>query len=123
LDPRDRLDTTTIDSQIDVYPDHLRVNDYFVKSNSLKQLPGSTAPNLLVDLLAIDSDLIACTEWKPQSNLHMRRVIRGKQTGFDALFINLAALALHGRGVPKSELPRKHEVEAHYDSWAMHARN
>jgi type IV secretory pathway VirB4 component len=116
LDPGDRLDTTTIDSQIDIYPDHLRINDYFVKSISLKQLPASTAPNLLGDLLAIDSDLIACTEWKPQSNLHMRRLIRGKQTGFDALFINLAALALHGRGVPKSELPRKHEVEAHYDS-------
>ncbi len=116
LEPAGRLDATTIDSQIDVYADHLRVNDFFAKSISLKQLPGSTAPNLLIDLLAIDSDLIACTEWKPQSNLHMRRVIRAKQTGFDALFINLAALALHGRGVPKSELPRKHEVEAHYDS-------
>ena len=46
----------------------------------------------------------------------MRRVIRTKQTGFDALFLDLAALALHGRGVPKLELPRKHKVEAHYDS-------
>lgn len=116
FEPGGRLDTTTIDSQIDVHADHLRVNDCFAKSISLKQLPGSTAPNLLIDLLAIDSDLIACTEWKPQSNLQMRRVIRAKQTGFDALLINLAALALHGRGVPKSELPRKHEVEAHYDS-------
>ena len=111
-----RLDTTTIDSQVDVYADHLRVNDFFLKSISLKQLPGATAPHLLFDLLSIDSDLIVCAEWKPKSNLHMRRVIRAKQTGFDALFINLAALALHGRGVPKSELPRKHEVEAHYDS-------
>jgi type IV secretory pathway VirB4 component len=112
----ERLDTTTLDSQIEVYADHLRVNDFFVKSISLKQLPGSTAPHLLGDLLAIDSDLIVSTEWKPKSNLHMRRVIRTKQTGFDALFLNLAALALHGRGVPKSELPRKHEVEAHYDN-------
>jgi type IV secretion system protein VirB4 len=110
------LDVTTIDSQVDVYADHLRVNDFFVKSISLKQLPGSTAPNLLGDLLATDSELIAWTEWKPKSNLYMRRVIRAKQTGFDALFLNLAALALHGRGVPKSELPRKHDVEAHYDS-------
>ena len=115
-EPGERLDETTVDSQIEIYPDHLRVNDFFVKSISLKQLPGSTAPNLLNDLLTIDSDLIVCTEWKPKSNLHMRRVIRTKQTGFDALFLNLAALALHGRGVPKSELPRKHEVEAHYDS-------
>ncbi len=115
-EPGERLDTTTLDSEVEIYADHLRVNDLFVKSVSLKQLPGSTAPNLLVDLLAIDSDLIVCTEWKPQSNLHMRRVIRAKQTGFDALFLNLAALALHGRGVPKSELPRKHEVEAHYDN-------
>jgi type IV secretory pathway VirB4 component len=115
-EPGGRLDTTTIDSQVDVYADHLRVNDFFVKSISLKQLPGSTAPHLLGDLLAVDSDLIACIEWKPKSNLHMRRVIRAKQTGFDALFLNLVALALHGRGVPKSELPRKHEVEAHYDS-------
>ena len=111
-----RLDTTTLDSQIEVYADHLRLNDFFVKSISLKQLPGSTAPNLLADLLAIDSDLIVSTEWKRKSNLHIRRVIRAKQTGFDALFLNLAALALHGRGVPKSELPRKHEVEAHYDN-------
>jgi hypothetical protein len=68
------------------------VNDFFVKSISLKQLPGSTAPNLLVDLLAVYSGLIVCTEWKPKSNLHMRRIIRAKQTGFDALFLNLAAL-------------------------------
>jgi type IV secretion system protein TrbE len=115
-EPGDRLDRTILDSQVEIYADHLRVNDFFVKSISLKQLPGSTAPNLLNDLLTIDSDLIVCTEWKPQSNLHMRRVIRAKQTGFDALFLNLAALALHGRGVPKSELPRKHEVEAHYDN-------
>jgi type IV secretion system protein VirB4 len=115
-EPGERLDTTTLDSQVDVYADHLRVNDWFLKSLALKQLPGATAPNLLGDLLTVDSDLIVCTEWKPQSHLHMRRVIRAKQTGFDALFLNLAALALHGRGVPKSELPRKHEVEAHYDS-------
>ena len=111
-----RIDLTTLDSQVEVYADHLRVNDFLVKSISLKQLPGSTMPNLLADLLTIDSDLIVCAEWKPKSNPHMRRVIRDKQTGFDALLLNLAALALHGRGVPKSELPRKHEVEAHYDS-------
>jgi type IV secretion system protein VirB4 len=105
MEAGDRLDTTTFDSQIDVYADHLRVNDFFVKCISLKQLPGSTAPNLLVDLLAIDSDLTAWTEWKPQTNLNMRRVIRAKQTGFDALFINLAALALHGRGVPSRSYP------------------
>jgi type IV secretion system protein VirB4 len=116
LEPGGRLDTTTLDSQVEIYADHLRVNDFFAKSISLKQLPGSTAPHLLYDLLRIDSDLIVSTEWKPKSNLQMRRVIRAKQTGFDALFLNLAALALHGRGVPKSELPRKHEVEAHYDS-------
>jgi type IV secretion system protein VirB4 len=111
-----RIDLSTFDSQIEVHADHLRVNNFFLKSISLKQLPGSTAPNLLEDLLTIDCDLIVCSEWKPKSNLHMRRMIRAKQTGFDALFLNLAALALHGRGVPKSELPRKHEVEAHYDN-------
>ena len=49
-EPGERLDRTTLDSQIEVYADHLRVNDFFVKSISLKQLPGSTAPNLLVRL-------------------------------------------------------------------------
>ncbi len=83
-----RIDLTTIDSQVDVYADHLRVNDFFLKSISLKQLPGATAPILFFDLLAIDSDLIVCAEWKPKSNLHMRRVIRAKQTGFDSLFIS-----------------------------------
>src|SRR6185312_4547045 len=63
-EPGGRLDTTTIDSQIDVHADHLRANDFFVKSVSLKQLPGLTAANLLGDLLSIDSDLIACAEWK-----------------------------------------------------------
>ena len=115
-EPGDRLDYTLADSQIEVNRDHLRVNDAYVKCIGLKQLPGVTGPNLLNDLLAVDSDLIVCVEWRPKSNLHMRRVIRQKQIGFDALFINLAALAIHGRGVPKSELPRKHEVEAHYDS-------
>jgi type IV secretory pathway VirB4 component len=105
-----------MDSQVDIHPDHLRVNDYVVKTVGLKNLPASTHPNLLDELLRIPSDLIVCSEWKPQSNLHMRRLIRSKQTGFDALLVNLVALAVHGRGVPKSELPRKHEVEAHYDS-------
>lgn len=66
-EPGERLDRTTRDTQIEVYADHLRVNDFFVKSISLKQLPGSTAPNLLNDLLTIDSDLVVCTEWKPQT--------------------------------------------------------
>jgi type IV secretion system protein VirB4 len=112
----DQLDYTTMDSQVDIHPDHLRVNDHVVKTVGLKNLPASTHPNLLEELLRIPSDLIVCSEWKPQSNLHMRRLIRSKQTGFDALLVNLVALAVHGRGVPKSELPRKHEVEAHYDS-------
>jgi hypothetical protein len=59
-----RIDLTTIDSQVVVYADHLRVNDFFLKSISLKQLPGATAPILFFDLLAIDSDLIVCAEWK-----------------------------------------------------------
>jgi type IV secretion system protein VirB4 len=114
--PGDELSYTTLDSQIDIHSDHLRVNDYAVKAVGLKNLPASTQPNLLQELLAIPCDLIVCSEWKPQSNLRMRRVIRSKQTSFDALLVNVVALAVHGRGVPKSELPRKHEVEAHYDS-------
>jgi type IV secretion system protein TrbE len=114
--PGDDLDYTTLDSQVDIHPDHLQVNDYVVKTVGLKNLPASTQPNLLQEVLAIPGDFIVLCEWKPQSNLRMRRVIRNKQTGFDALLVNLVALAVHGRGVPKSELPRKHEVEAHYDS-------
>jgi type IV secretion system protein VirB4 len=75
----DPLDYTTMDSQIDIHPEHLRVNDYVVKTVGLKNLPASTHPNLLEELLRIPSDLIVCSEWKPQSNLHMRRLIRSKQ--------------------------------------------
>jgi type IV secretion system protein VirB4 len=110
------LSYTTLDSQVDIHWDHLQVNEYAVKAVGLKALPASTRPNLLQELLAIPCDFIVCSEWKAQSNLRMRRLIRSKQTSFDALLVNLVALAVHGRGVPKSELPRKHEVEAHYDS-------
>jgi type IV secretory pathway VirB4 component len=114
--PGEPLDYTTLDSQVDIHPDHLQVNDYVVKTVGLKNLPASTQPNLLQELLTIPCDLIVCTEWKPQSNLRMRRLIHSKQRSFDALLVNVVALAVHGRGVPKSELPKKHEVEAHYDS-------
>jgi type IV secretion system protein VirB4 len=114
--PGDELSYSTLDAQVDIHADHLRVNGYAVKAIGLKSLPASTQPNLLQELLAIPCDLIVCSEWKAQSNLRMRRVIKSKQTSFDALLVNVVALAIHGRGVPKSELPRKHEVEAHYDS-------
>jgi type IV secretion system protein TrbE len=114
--PGEPLDYTTLDSQVDIHPDHLQVNDYVVKTVGLKNLPASTQPNLLQELLTIPCDLIVCSEWKPQSNLRMRRLIHSKQRSFDALLVNVVALAVHGRGVPKSELPKKHEVEAHYDS-------
>jgi type IV secretion system protein VirB4 len=114
--PGEPLDYTTLDSQVDIHPDHLQVNDYVVKTVGLKNLPASTQPNLLQELLTIPCDLIVCSEWKPQSNLRMRRLIHSKQRSFDALLVNVVALAVHGRGVPKSELPKKHEIEAHYDS-------
>jgi hypothetical protein len=114
--PGEPLDYITLDSQVDIHPDHLQVNDYVVKTVGLKNLPASTQPNLLQELLTIPCDLIVCSEWKPQSNLRMRRLIHSKQRSFDALLVNVVALAIHGRGVPKSELPKKHEVEAHYDS-------
>jgi type IV secretion system protein TrbE len=113
--PGKPLDYTTLDSQVDIHPDHLQVNEYVVKTVGLKNLPASTQPNLLQELLTIPCDLIVCSEWKPQSNLRMRRLIHSKQRSFDALLVNVVALAVHGRGVPKSELPKKHEVEAHYD--------
>ncbi|MFZ0589875.1 MAG: hypothetical protein WAM39_05295 [Bryobacteraceae bacterium] len=79
----DRLDYTLADSQIEMNRDYLRVNDAYLKCIGLKQLPGVTGPTLLDDLLVVDSDLIVSMEWKPKSNLHMRRVIRQEQTGFD----------------------------------------
>jgi type IV secretion system protein VirB4 len=114
--PGEQLDYGTLDSQVDIHPDHLQVNDYVVKTVGLKNLPASTQPNLLQELLATPCDLIVCIEWKPQSNLRMRRLIHAKQRSFDALLVNVVAIAIHGRGVPKSELPKKHEVEAHFDS-------
>jgi hypothetical protein len=71
--PGEPLDYTTLDSQVDIHPDHLQVNDYVVKTVGLKNLPASTQPNLLRELLTIPCDLIVCSEWKPQSNLRMRR--------------------------------------------------
>jgi len=43
-------------------------------------------------------------------------VTGGKQPGDRFTESAAGADYLHGRGVPKSELPRKHEVEAHYDN-------
>ncbi len=104
FEPGERLDRTTLDSQIGVYADHLRINDFFVKSISLKQLPGSTVPNLLVDLLEIDLDLIVCIEWKPQSNLHMRRGDSGEA--------NRLRCAIPQSRCARSSWPRRAEVGA-----------
>jgi type IV secretion system protein VirB4 len=77
------VDWQTVASRLDWERDgRLTLNDRQLKLLSLKELPSATGPHLFRDLLAIDCDLIACTEWIRRENPQVRRAVKLKKAHF-----------------------------------------
>ncbi len=59
------LDWQLCDSELEAHRGHLRVDDYFVRVLTLKELPGETRPLVLNALLAVSGNFHVVMEWHP----------------------------------------------------------
>lgn len=57
------VDYFTVDSVLEVHSGYLRLDDYYVKSFTLKRPPAHTFANILGDLHAVQVDMALVTEW------------------------------------------------------------
>lgn len=76
------LDFLLVDSQLECHPDHLRLDNYFVKTLTLKQLPPSSVANMLSALRRVKSNMVISTEWRPLSTLKALGLVRSKRRHF-----------------------------------------
>jgi type IV secretion/conjugal transfer VirB4 family ATPase len=60
------LDFQVCDSVLECYRDHLRLDDYFIKILTLKQLPSHSYANMFSALCQIKAELLISTEWSAQ---------------------------------------------------------
>ncbi len=73
------LDYFVCDSAIECHRDHLRLDDYFIKVLTLKDLPAKTYANILRNLQELPSQYIIATEFVPVDNYEIRQLIKRNQ--------------------------------------------
>jgi type IV secretion system protein TrbE len=69
-------------SSLECYSDHLLLDDYHVRVLTLKEPPPHTSAHLFRDLGKLSARFIVATEWKPESDAAIRRLIQGKRRHF-----------------------------------------
>jgi type IV secretion system protein VirB4 len=74
-----RLDWQLCDSELEAHRGYLRIDDYFVRVLTLKELPGETRPLLLNGLLDIRANFHVVSEWHPVDGAKSRKEIAGRR--------------------------------------------
>jgi type IV secretion system protein VirB4 len=74
-----RLDWQVCDSELEAHRGYLRVNDYFVRVLTLKELPSETRPLLLNGLLDIRANFHVVSEWHPVDGAKARKEITSRR--------------------------------------------
>ncbi|MGH9162291.1 MAG: VirB4 family type IV secretion system protein, partial [Vicinamibacteraceae bacterium] len=107
------LDYFLADSTLECHRDHLRLDDAYVRVLVLKDPPPRTCAHLLQPVYEIGavqedagedvSDLILCSEWRPERGDHTRRALRAKQVHFHNTKVSLASYLTR-------EQPAEHEI-------------
>ncbi len=116
-EPGDRLDYALADTSIRVEHDHLRLDDYYLTAATVKLTPANPKPAAIASALArVNCDFIACMEWKTQSTVRMRKLIKSRQKTFVAQGVSMFMAAFAGAWTPKSEMPRKQDLEHHAEN-------
>jgi len=59
----EHVDYFAPDSELECYRDHLRLDDYFIKTLTLKQLPSKTYADMFADLSKVKANMMFATEW------------------------------------------------------------
>jgi type IV secretory pathway VirB4 component len=84
-----------------------------VTATQLKPKPAIIA----TELFRVKCDFIACMEWKPQTAIHMRKVIKSRRRTFTAQQVNVLMTALLGAEQQQAgPQQRKRDLEHHADN-------
>ncbi len=73
------VDYFAVDSELECYRDHLRLDNYVIKSLTLKQLPSRTFGNMFAALSKVKADLVFVTEWQVENTATAISDIRSKR--------------------------------------------
>jgi type IV secretion system protein VirB4 len=73
------LDWQMCDSELEAHRGHLRLDDFYVRVLTLKELPSETQPLLLHGLLDIPVNFHVVTEWHPVDNARARKEINKRR--------------------------------------------
>jgi type IV secretion/conjugal transfer VirB4 family ATPase len=73
------LDWQVCDSELEAHRGYLRLDDYYARVLTLKELPGETRPLLLNGLLDIPANFHVVTEWHPVDNAMSRKEIASRR--------------------------------------------
>ncbi len=73
------LDWQVCDSELEAHRGHLRIDDYYVRVLTLKELPSETRTLLLNGLLDIPANFHVVTEWHPVDNAKARKEIASRR--------------------------------------------
>lgn len=73
------LDWQLCDSELEAYRSHLRLDDYYVRVLTLKELPGETRPLILKGLFDILANFHVVTEWHPVDGARARKEINKRR--------------------------------------------
>jgi type IV secretion system protein VirB4 len=73
------VDFQACDSSLECYRDHLRLDDHYVKTLTLKNPPGHTSAHLFEGLQRLHCSYIAVSEWKREFDAKVRGLIRSKR--------------------------------------------
>ena len=74
-----QLDWQVCGSELEAHRSHLRLDDYFVRVLTLKELPGATRPLVLRGLLDIPANFHVVTEWHAVDNALARKEINKRR--------------------------------------------
>jgi type IV secretion system protein VirB4 len=73
------LDWQMCDSELEAHRGHLRMDDFYVRVLTLKELPSETRPLLLHGLLDVPANFHVVTEWHPVDNTRARKEINKRR--------------------------------------------
>ena len=73
------VDFYSVDSVLECHRDHLRLDDYFIKTLTLKRPPVHTFANILRELQRVPADMAVVTEWSVLENAAAISAIRSKR--------------------------------------------
>ena len=73
------LDWQMCDSELEAHRGHLRLDDFYVRVLTLKELPSETRPLLLHGLLDVPANFHVVTEWHPVDNARARKEINKRR--------------------------------------------